>query len=268
VIVDDPREVEDILLRRTREFDRSSLTTQWFRPLLPHSTIAQDTTPQMKAQKRLWSDVMGADFLRRVVAPNVARAVGDLIDLWALKAEEVPGRPFEVLHDFDQAALDEIWVAIFGTDLGLTRQSIEILERRMGRLGEKSPSVLDAKALDAGTTVLKTMQYLQDVIKAGYHAPLPGFVVWLMSMTPRFRCLKTSTFAEIRRLVAGAIARFECLHVDAGDGGEHDTCAMDLVLRRKVMAARKIGLPPPDVTKEPAVLEELLLLLLGVSAYP
>ncbi|KAK0627961.1 hypothetical protein B0T14DRAFT_563721 [Immersiella caudata] len=53
LILDNPREVEDILLRRNKEFDQSTLTTQLFSKILPNATLAQLTTPQLKAQKRL-----------------------------------------------------------------------------------------------------------------------------------------------------------------------------------------------------------------------
>ncbi|KAG8158677.1 hypothetical protein KVR01_011799 [Diaporthe batatas] len=67
--VDGCREAEDILVRRTREFYPSELTT-----------------PALRAQKRMWSDAMSHDFLRRVVAPNTRGGIVELVGLWRLKA--------------------------------------------------------------------------------------------------------------------------------------------------------------------------------------
>ncbi|KAH8898415.1 hypothetical protein GQ53DRAFT_791393 [Thozetella sp. PMI_491] len=60
ITLEDPREIKDILLRRNREFDKASI----------------HTTPELKAQQRLWADVMN-------------KATLDLIELWRLKASFV-----------------------------------------------------------------------------------------------------------------------------------------------------------------------------------
>ena len=39
--LDDPREKEDIMLRRTKEFDRAPSTIAFFKPLIPHATLVQ-----------------------------------------------------------------------------------------------------------------------------------------------------------------------------------------------------------------------------------
>jgi hypothetical protein len=88
-----------------------------------------------------------------------------------------------------------------------------------------------------------------------------------MSLSPRYRRFTRLRDAEIRRLMAEACERFQRSGGlgENGDGEELDTCAIDLVLRREIVMAPKKGLPVPDPSRDPAMLQELLLLLLAVS---
>lgn len=126
VFVDDARETEDMLLRRTREFDRAPSTAAFFRTVLPRASIVKPTDHEFKAQRRLWVDVMSPAFLRSVVAPNIYRSTLELVELWRLKSRVGGGgRPFEAHHDLETAAFDAIWVAVLGSELGGIRSEIE-----------------------------------------------------------------------------------------------------------------------------------------------
>ena len=48
IFLDDPRETEDIMLRRTKEFDRAPSTIALFRSLLPHATFFQPSNQVFK----------------------------------------------------------------------------------------------------------------------------------------------------------------------------------------------------------------------------
>ncbi len=265
ILIDDIREAEDILIRRNREFDRSKLTTVFFDTLLPKSTLAQFTTPELKAQKRLWSDVMSTDFLRRVVAPNIRESALELVELWRLRTAQKEGEPFEVMQGFNHGALDAIWIALLGSKLGIVRRDIESLQ---GEEREKSPAEMQAAA--TSVIVQQAVESLNDTVEKGLAAIWPGITIRWLQSGPSFRRLKRSAEAELQRLMVAACERFERITTRDGDtdGEEMDTCAMDLVLRRETIAARKAGRPTPDPTKDPAMLQELLLLLVAVRALP
>jgi hypothetical protein len=71
VVVADFREAQDILLRRPKEFDRSTVFEDVFGGLLPHHHIIQKTTEKVKAQKRLLADTMMPSFLNEASIPVV-----------------------------------------------------------------------------------------------------------------------------------------------------------------------------------------------------
>ncbi|KAK3682065.1 cytochrome P450 [Podospora appendiculata] len=273
VVVDDAREAEDILVRRTREFDRSPLTTQFFGPLLPRCTIAQLTTPALRAQKRLWGDVMGFEFLRRVVAPNVHAAAGELVELWRARVgEDDGGRPFEVKKDFESAALDAIWVAILGSKLGVLRRKIE-KEATARRAQEgKGPEEEDS-AISSAAIIQHAVEYMNKIVEAGFTSVWPAWGYFWLQLSPKYRRFKKITENEMRRLMVEACERFQHLNQDgdsdadaktAKDGEALETCAMDFVLRRGVNRAQKAGLPAQDPARDPALLQELLLLLIAI----
>jgi len=253
IVLNDPRETEDIMLRRNREFDRSPTTTRLFAPLVPRSTLAQLTTPELRAQKRLWSGVMNADFLRRVVAPNIHLAALDLIELWTLKAASASGAPISVAKDFNHAALDAIWVAILGSNPGIIRREITTLSPSP----TTPPSEADLRRLYSASIVEDAMENAHAVVHSSMNSILSRLTILLIRLSPTFRRFSATRDAEIHRLMTEAVARLST------NPDENDTCAMDLVLRRSLLTAAKAGLPPPDPTQDPAMLQELLLLLMA-----
>ena len=261
IVVDDPREVEDILLRRNKEFDRSEITAMLFQQILPHATLAQTTTPALKSQKRLWSDAMNPDFLRRAVAPNIQIAARELVELWMAKVERAAGEPFDVLRDFHDTALDAIWVAILGSKAGVLRHEISKLRAGGGE------NELDAETLHTIEAVRFTVEEGNRILDAGILSLWPSLTYFWMKFTPTYRRFKRVGNSEVQKLMGRACQRFHRLSEKSNGGGddgtEHDTCAMDLVLRREIMTAKKAGRPAPDPTRDPAMLEELWLLLLA-----
>lgn len=251
LVLNDPREIEDILLRRNREFDRSPTTTRLFAPLVPHSTLAQLTTPSLRAQKRLWADAMNADFLRRAVAPNIHSAALDLIELWTLRASD---QPISVSRDFNHAALDAIWVAVLGSHPGITRRAITALSPSP----PTAPSEESLRRLRSAEVIEAAMESAHYLVHASMNSILSRLTILRIRLSPKFRRFSATLDAEIKRLMTESVARLATEKTTAGVT-DTDTCAMDLVLRR----ALRQDPPPRDPTTDPAMLEELLLLLMA-----
>ncbi|OQD80318.1 hypothetical protein PENANT_c037G05587 [Penicillium antarcticum] len=117
IIIDDVREVKDILSNRTHEFDRAPRTQDAYRSLLPHCSLVKATGPAFKHQRRFWEGVTGTPFLRRVAEPKMYRCALGLIDLLRAQAKMAGGRPFYCFDDFDVAAFELIWELVFGTNV-------------------------------------------------------------------------------------------------------------------------------------------------------
>lgn len=281
VFVDDARETEDILLRRTREFDRAPSTSAFFRTVLPRASIVKPTDHEFKAQRRLWVDVMSPSFLRTVVAPNIHRSTLELVELWRLKSRLGDGRPFEAHHDLETAAFDAIWVAVLGSELGGIRSEIEVVGQAVDchrqKQGTREYDDDDGDDQPAHIPVAEpsdlyqAIQYLNKSVERIMASPMPVVHHWLIRQTPTYRRYESIKNREIRRILNSAYARFKALKLSSGlnfDDDEaneqHDTCAMDLVLRREMISAARKGtvLPPPAKNLE--MQDELLMLLVAV----
>lgn len=67
VVISDFRESQDILLRRTKEFDRSSAFADALSGIAPdHHIIMRSTEPEFKVHRRLIQDLMTPAFLSQV----------------------------------------------------------------------------------------------------------------------------------------------------------------------------------------------------------
>ncbi|KAF3071299.1 Cytochrome P450 3A24 [Daldinia childiae] len=246
VIVDDPRELADLIRRRTKEFDRD-ITEGVFGTLVPYSTIAQATTPEWKKQRRIWHDTMHPNFLHRVVAKNTYSAVKDLIKLWDMRCAHSDDQPIDVRMDFSFATLDTLWVATFGESLDLVDSQIQML---------KTGKQVETKGSYAHTTA----QYINE-----FGETLTGFwpalTRWWIQRSSKYRKYMADKDRELGRILFDAFSRFKIAHNGSRDSEEHDTCAMDLVIRRSIYDAQKAGKPIPDPTKDAKMKDELLLFI-------
>ena len=266
ICLDDPRETEDIMLRRTKEFDRAPSTIAFFKPLIPHTTLVQPSNQHFKQQRRLWADCMSPGLLRRVVAPNVHKSARELVDLWRLKASLADGRPFPAQEDLELAAFDAIWVAILGSELGGVRSEIEALDAEASSLSIELPKDKDLPARLPSATrsdLYKAVAYLNGTVERVMASPFPVWHHWFIRQSSRYKANSVIKNREIRNLTKKARERFRRVSAATDEGEEHDTCAMDLVLRREVIAAQNAGVKLPE-EESLAIQDELLMLLVAV----
>lgn len=109
IILTDFQEANDILTRRTREFDRSNFFGDLFIAMLPSFQAHMSTGPEWKAHRKLTGDLMASSFLNDTLSERIHEATQDLIELWKGKTRLAKDRPFTAKQDVSCAALDGIW---------------------------------------------------------------------------------------------------------------------------------------------------------------
>jgi hypothetical protein len=212
-----------------------------------------------------------------VVAPRIWSAARELVELWvrrsSLAAAQNGGQPgpLDVSHDFDAAALDAIWSAILGDELGGTRAKIDALDHKGGVGEEEALRISKGR----GFAMKTLLQYLDETIIQIDRAWSPALERWRLKRSNGYKEYISVRDGEINRILRAARARFERLLRERGgvqekltDLSEHDTCAMDLVLRRELLAAQKSGIPMRDPTQDPDMKDELSLLMWAVRPSP
>ncbi|KAK5636396.1 hypothetical protein RRF57_012109 [Xylaria bambusicola] len=260
ITLEDPREIEDIVLRRNKEFDKAPTAIDIFSPMFPHASISQYTTPKLKAQKRLWADVMSTEFLRKAAAPNIHKATLELLDLWELKASTIyRGQAFKCHEDFRNAALDAIWVAVVGEEPGVTRYEINKLQDQVrGNTGSHN-----SLPPPRGVFLKEEVAYIGDTIARNSNSPVPKWSQKIETYSSRYRKFRNTVTSEISLAMGKAVERFQRLELGKLEVDELDTCMMDLVLRRQVVEAKKNDKPLADPTKDLNILDEMFVMLVG-----
>ncbi|KAJ8115797.1 hypothetical protein ONZ43_g4589 [Nemania bipapillata] len=260
IVLEDPLEIEDIVVRRNKEFDKAPMALDLLSPMFPKASVSQYTTPELRFQKRVWVDVMSAEFLRKVAAPNIHKATLELLDLWRLKGTTVhKDEPFNVLGDLKNAALDAIWVAIVGDELGVTRHEVHKLERQL----RNAQNDLGELTSPCGTFIKEEVNYISQTIARNSSSPVLKWTQKLETYTPRYRRFRATVTAEISKAMKNAVGRFQRLESGSLEPGDVDTCMMDLVLRRQIVEAKKAGKEPSDPVKDQNMLDEMFVMLVG-----
>lgn len=260
IILEDAREIEDILVRRNKEFDKAPMALDIFGPMFPRASLAQFTTPELKAQKRLWADVMSTEFLRKVAAPSIHKSTYELLELWRLKSSTTyKSQAFNVLDDLKNAALDAIWVAVVGEEPGTTQFEIKKLQNQLAgnKAFNENPPI--------GSFLKEQVAYISTTIARNSNSPSPKLSQKLETYTPRYRRFRSTVSGEMQRAMKKAVERYQGLEVGSLENDTIDTCAMDLVLRRQILQAKKAGVTPSDPTKDESMLDEMFVMLVGVS---
>lgn len=242
VVISDFRESQDILLRRTKEFDRSEFFGDIFKGILPDHHISLKTNDLFKAHRRLLQDLMTPAFLNEIAAPQIYTTAMDLIALWEKKSELAQNHPFSAALDVYHGALDAVWAFTFGADSqkGTLKTQIQFLD--------------SMKALDLPSDIEKPVEFphapnppafeaiftLTESVEVSIKSPFPRLHYKLLQLMPYMRKAQAAKEKGIMDELEKGIKRLA--------GKEHDDrtvrCAMDDVLRREYIVAQKEGRPP------------------------
>ena len=227
------REMEDILTRRTKDFDRSNMAGDQFGNIIREGTIGMESHERFKAQRKLWAGTMNTEFLYTVAAPYVYETTSTLVQLWKRKAELAHDHPFEASEDLRFEGFDGIWAFSVGKDLGCTKAQLQHLQST------------DAENLSIPQTTNQPVEFPKGDPPALYTAIstitgsleeivtswIPALKWWWITQRPSFKRQMRRKESDMDALISDARARFESkqsAHVDETIA----TSAMDQVLRR------------------------------------
>ncbi|KAL5323528.1 hypothetical protein ACEPPN_008066 [Leptodophora sp. 'Broadleaf-Isolate-01'] len=243
VVVTDFREAQDVLLRRTKEFDRSNFFGDIFLGLIPKHHISMKTPEEQFKKHRRWlQDLMTPAFLQKIAAPQIYTSCLDMLDVWEEKSRIAQGHPFEAPNDVYRAALDAVWFLVFGADISNSTtkatlrglSSIQNLELPINT--DTEAKIPDAPLPESMAAVVHLTETLETSVKS----PIPVLVHWVIRQLPSYRKATAIKDNFIRDEVEKTRIRFE-------GRSEKDLdvrCAMDDIMRRELSACEKEGRAP------------------------
>ncbi|KAI1268608.1 cytochrome P450 [Xylariaceae sp. FL1019] len=262
IVIADFRESQDILMRRTKEFDRGGNFADLFTGLTPdHHITMRSANPEFKAHRRLIQDLMTPSFLNDVSAPRIHDAFTSLIEVWAEKARLAKGHPFSAADDLYTAALDAIWAVTFPFD---PKDSVINAQLNLLASTNSVDDVLSSNIDEPATfpeahmpSTQKSILTLTESLAVMVTSPFPKLTHWLFRQLPYMKRARTVKEEMIRSELEKASARFE------SDSTEERSarCAMVDILYRELATAKKEKRPPVYNTR--AIYDELFGLLVA-----
>ncbi|KAH8704501.1 cytochrome P450 [Phaeosphaeriaceae sp. PMI808] len=236
VVITDYREAQDILMRRTKEFDKPDMISDLFYGINPHHHTVQPTNDAWRYQRKLMQDLMSPSFLYGVAAPQIHASFMDLVRLLAEKERLSQGRPFSVKQDIYETALEAIWAAVFGIEntATVTRTQIDLLAPLQSvdlPPPDKAVEFPRAPAPAEFHAVLEITEGLEHVVKSPYPR-ITGFYRRYLPSVSRQLSL-------IQRLMSDEIAKSEKRMQASSGSADKITNAVDHMLRREKIGAEK-----------------------------
>lgn len=146
------------------------------------------------------------------------------------------GHPFNGEQDIDNAALDTIWAAAVGSEAGTTKSQLDLLTR-IPKLDlpedVDSPVVFPEVPPPDDVVCIRTVI---NSVEVGLSSPAPRLSYWFYKKIPRVKRAFTVKDAMLDNAMKEAEGRL-------GNVDDHVKSAMDFILRREILLARKEGRP-------------------------
>jgi len=240
VVVTDPFESQDILLRRTKEFDRSGFFGELIGGILPEQHIQfLSSDARFKNNRNLINHLMAPSFITQILGPQVYKSASTMIKVWQLKCDLAQGRPFGAHHDITYMALDTIFAAMFGHPEkdGITIQRLEAVAAWEARLPSSSDEPVpfpDGQVPDVFAAALTLANSVTDT----QLSPAPRLTSWVLRQLPYMRRATAIKDRYISDRVGESVAVINL----AGDTTPRT--ALHSVLLRERDVAEKEGRPP------------------------
>ncbi|KAI8626380.1 cytochrome P450 [Xylariaceae sp. FL1651] len=247
LILSDYVEAHDMMVHRTKEFDRSTSSGDLVRGLGPDHHIHLKTTPKWRSQRRLVQDLMTPSFLNKVAGPALYQKVCELLDLWRAKSKIANGKPWVAAEDIDNVSLDAVMAFAFGERFGQTHSATRPAIEAIQALSEadttslvESGSQNDPVIFPKGKTneLLRATLELVETVQEVQGSPLPDLKWAYVNSKPQVRRATKIKEGYITSELKDALGRLR------GTEEEFVKSAVDHMVFREKVLAEKDGRSP------------------------
>ncbi|KAF3768620.1 cytochrome P450 monooxygenase [Cryphonectria parasitica EP155] len=237
IVLTDPLEVQDILLRRTREFDRSRFVGDLIDGILPQQQLHfLSTDHRFKRNRALVNHLMGPTFISTVSAPEVYHAAISMVEVWELKCDLAAGRPFAAHADITALGLDSIFASSFGLE-----ETESNMFLRLGALQHSSSSgsaIIDTPMPFPEEApvpaIFSAILTLADSVTNSQLSPAPRLTSWVVRKLPYMR----HAMAIKDSYIADRTAEYIAL-IESKDSTTPRSALHSVLLRERDLAARE-----------------------------
>ncbi|KAL2877902.1 hypothetical protein SGCOL_006852 [Colletotrichum sp. CLE4] len=247
LILSDFREAQDVLLRRSKEFDRASIVGDMISGVVPNHHIIMKTNSEWKHHRRLLQDLMSPQFLNENAAPIIYSGILQLIQLWNDKTRIAEGRPFLADSDIYYSVLDATTAFSFGANArSAIRPTMELVKslgaddirRRRGLTpaGGEQPMSFPTAEIDEN---LKASLDVADAIEQLQGSPVPRIKWKFVERQPAVRRAVEIKNTFLREEISKALDRTQKSTASKGLSS-----AVELMVLREKKLAENDGRKP------------------------
>ncbi|KAI5368360.1 putative cytochrome P450 [Septoria linicola] len=243
VVLADVREAQDLMTRRTREFDRSDFARDVLIALFPMEQAVLYTDDQWRFKRKLMADAMKPEFLNHAAAPEVYNHTLDMITLWREKMRLAEGRTFDVLQDVQMCTVDTIWAVAFGMSIVACRAGAEQL-RSVERIA--MPEDADAVVAMPEADLPGIFHHLKAIVESCEITFSRPFGRWHHWFAVNFHPSLRRAIKARDEIVNTQITQAWKIY-DEGGASKNDVrikCALNLIVERESSLLRKEGRKP------------------------
>ncbi|KAL7940528.1 cytochrome P450 [Trichoderma barbatum] len=223
VVVADYQESRDVMLRRTKEFDRSYYWSEVSGSVMPESHIFKRINDDhFKRQRRWVQGLMTPRFLNDVAASHIYNVCLDFMQLWEQKSRLAQGHPFAAAHDVYYVALDAIWTIVFGPESPsaqtTTRAQVELLSAvKTLPLPQNKDTVMELPRAPCPETLQSVIE-LAESYESTVKSPWPRISHWILRQTSgtykrAFKIKENFIEREITKAIKRAQGKSESLDI-------------------------------------------------------
>lgn len=259
LILSDYREIEDILTKRTKEFDRAKMTADVFESILPHGTIRMPSHEGFRSVRRMWAPTMSTTFLHQAAASHIYASTLELVALWRRKAFLAQDHPFQAHDDFQYVTLDAIWLITLGKPLRAIESQLQAVNELQSL--DLPSSLVEPAAFPPAKlpAICAAVEALINCIPGIAQSPFPRTYQFFMRQRSWYRRTWNIKEETMSRIIAECRQAFD---KDTDPDGAASS-AMELVLKREHSQALKSGTVRDDGDRQ--MKDELFTFLVAVS---
>lgn len=247
VVITDYREAHDILIRRTKEFDRSKFIADVSGGIVPESHFCMQTNDKFRKHRKWVQGIMANGFLQDVAAPFIYEAGRDLLQLWEQKARLANGNPFAASEDVYCTTMDSVWPIVFGADP--TNSNTKAQLRLYTTITDvQLPSDPNAEAVlprAPHPEIVQSFLNIMHSVEACIKSPVPILSHWLLRQTPAMK----KSFRVKDRLIGQEIDKAVERAMGKSEADKEIKCAVDDIVRREMHMAKKENRAPEFKSK-------------------
>jgi cytochrome P450 len=180
VVVTDYASIENLLVKQQHSLERSELTGNLFRGILPTAQISLPTNDMWKHHRRIIGTSMTSKYLS-LTTPRANESIKTLIGYWRLKSSKAGERAFQSDQDMENATMDAICGMAFGSNWGI----LDSFKTQITKYDPATGSIEEALFPVEKPEMLQSVMYLFDNIPR--NSVFPKITDFFTSKSPTWK---------------------------------------------------------------------------------